>query len=219
MACPVAISQAARATSVVVLPEPAGRDAQRRSGRRGGGGSLVGREPGEAFGDGRVELHRGQFAGGPLPPRLSSRRCNFTCRVNVGAIVVDVQGGHAAVVHRLPRPLPSVRDSGLNSRPRRRRGSRAERRGNGPRGSPSDPSNGCRSTLVAGVLAAATLVVAPASLAGVAASWPKRHRAGCQLQLGEAARSSTSSTSSSTTCTSCGTTRTSRPTSSRCRTC
>src|SRR4029453_12931628 len=46
------------------LAAPCRGDAQRRSGWRGGGSTLVRRQPGESLGDGRVDLHRGSLAGG-----------------------------------------------------------------------------------------------------------------------------------------------------------
>ena len=45
------MSQAIRATSVVVLPEPGGRDAQHGPGRRGGGRALVRGQARETFRD------------------------------------------------------------------------------------------------------------------------------------------------------------------------
>ena len=51
------MSQAARATSVVVLPRPAGAMHSDGTRRRGRGRALVRREACEAVGDGRVEGH------------------------------------------------------------------------------------------------------------------------------------------------------------------
>ena len=50
------------------------RDAQRRPGRRGRGGPLVGREPRQAFGDRRMEVHRGRMARAARPAVIGRRR-------------------------------------------------------------------------------------------------------------------------------------------------
>ena len=73
------------------LAAPRRRDAQRRSGRRGRGGSLVGREPGEPLGDRGMEVHRGSLAAA-APLAITGPRHGATAAMSPNRNVVVHRG-------------------------------------------------------------------------------------------------------------------------------
>ena len=128
-AAPDAMSQATRATSVVVLPLPAGRDAEQRPGRCGRGRPLVRSEPGQPGLDRRIH-----------PTDHVDRRFLRGHRRLRGSFTLRSSGLSDRVIERYRSPSTMIRAASRTARKRARQ--RSPARVEVPRGARPSPVPG-----------------------------------------------------------------------------